>query len=1648
MHSRFFAWFAVLESVAARALTGRCRDENVGQFLLMKRLFVFVHGLRVALLLSLLSICGAVSAGAVEVGVARIDVTPEEPIRLTGYASRQTNSIGVEQKLWAKAIAIGESDPAVMITLDNCGIAEETYREIVRRLGKSAKVKQARIAIACSHTHSGPCTTQWAPNIFVKDIAPEQQAVIDRYTQGLIAKLEEVTLAALKDRRPGKLGWSQGTVEFARNRRVVRGKAAQFGDNASGPVDHALPVLKFEDQNGALRAVVANYACHCTTLGGEVNHVCGDWAGYAQEAIERNHPGAMALISIGCGADANPAPRGGADGGLALAKKHGEELAAEVKRLLGLSFLPLDGKFTAKLKEIELPFDPHFTRAQWEERAKQAGIVGFHAKKQLAKLDRGEKLATKLYYPINTWSFGDQLTMVFLPGEVVVDYVLRLKEELDPTRLWVTAYANYVPCYIPSRRILAEGGYEAEDSLWYYDRPARLSPDVEDLIIKTTRELVPKTFQKLRRNAQLPDPKTPQQALAAFRTRADLAVELVASEPLVESPVALDWGADGRLWVCEMYDYPSGLDGKGKPGGRIKVLTDTNGDGRYDKAKLFLDGLAFPTGVMPWRNGALVCAAPDILYAEDTNGDGKADVVRTNFTGFATHNFQARVNGFTWGLDGWLHGSSGLFGGKIKSLLTGKTVDLSGRDFRLKPDTGEIEPVSGLSQMGRIRDDFDNWFGNDNSTLLWGYPLADHYLRRNPHVTYPEPRLNLAPNATKLFPISRMLERFNDPQAANRATSACGPGLYRDDLLGTAYYGNAFICEPVHNVVRRMLVEPDGVLFTARRAPEDEGGEFLSSTDNWFRPVQARTGPDGALWVVDMYRFVVEHPRWIPPERLKELDPRAGADKGRIYRVLPRNARSRPVPRVDRMTPAELALSTGSTNGVVRDLAHQRLTQLDEAGVKPAGQSSVVVDVLKQIAIASPLAAARVQALAVLGGARQLRPDVMEHSLADADPQVRRAALRWTEPMLAKGEWSPGVSAALERLAADPVAVVRLQLALSVGEWKDPAAAALLAKLAAPNDRWLRAAVLSSSSRFPGELFTAMMSVPDAGDFCQALVSGAVSSGKLTSILKPMIEFTDPVARGTRQPEVGEIRTVAGFLDALERRGADWQTSLRRGDNTRSASERADVAGLIRRLEEFTAATRRLVEPGDVTAVATNRAELRRKISGVALLGRSSGELKRDVAAMAGWLTQGLPTELSDALIDRMSRLEATVVAGEVLERWNGYSPAVRTAVLNRLLSREDGTMAVLDGVDRGVVRASEIPLTARPRLLKHENAAIRTRSAKLFEQSSTRSAVIGNYAGVGSLSGVAERGVAVFDKNCAQCHAMRGHGHAVGPNLGEFAGKSVADFVTAIFDPNAAINPNFTAYNVETKDGRSLTGVVRGETASGLTLVQGGGAEETILRSALQEMRASQLSLMPEGLEQAMAPQDVADLIAWIKSAGPAGFGSATPEKATRAREQFLANGVNGVSKIVAAGGQTPYASWLGQWPMGFCRQDEGMNRVTWQSAPVPKDFKPEGTWSFRLPIGMGFLSQPAGRFTLRLNGEAKIDFDVSLTDRTWLSADGQVRMNYTVMEANAEDSNGVLVIETAGKFLQPGEPVTWEVVGSGARSQRWFGIYLVGNR
>jgi hypothetical protein len=418
-------------------------------------------------------------------GVARADITPTYPVRLSGYGSRREEATKTADRLWAKALALSEEGgaPLLLLTVDNTGVPRRLTEELARRLESKAGLERARFALASSHSHTAPCLEGALETLFGVPVSPEHQAGIARYTRELLEQLEKVSLEALRalaEKRRGTFAWAQGKVGFAANRRTP-----------GGPVDHDLPLLAVRDAEGTLRAAVTGYACHCTTLGGDFNEVSGDWAGYAQAMIEADHEGAVALVTIGCGADSNPSPRTG----LEHARAHGRALADEARRLLAGKMEALGGPLGAKWKELELPFDKLPERAEWEKRALREDAVGHQARVVLERLKSGVEPPSAIPYPVQVWTVGGDLAMVFLPGEVVVDYSLRLKRELGRKRLWVSAYSNDVPCYIPSRRILAEGGYEAEGAMVYYNLPGRLRPEVEEMIIAAVRELVPPAFR-------------------------------------------------------------------------------------------------------------------------------------------------------------------------------------------------------------------------------------------------------------------------------------------------------------------------------------------------------------------------------------------------------------------------------------------------------------------------------------------------------------------------------------------------------------------------------------------------------------------------------------------------------------------------------------------------------------------------------------------------------------------------------------------------------------------------------------------------------------------------------------------------------------------------------------------------------------------------------------------------------------------------------------------------------------------------------------------------------------------------------------------------------------------------------------------------
>ncbi len=1527
----------------------------------------------------------------IPVGMARIDLSPTNAVRLMGYAARADipAPTNVLQRLHARALAIGEGTHAVvLVTIDNCILPGALTTEIRAHVAARTGIATHQISLAVTHTHSAPCLTGAAPNIFARDISAADQAEIDTYTRYFVSKVEESILTALNARKPANLAWGQGSVGFARNRRT-----------AGGPVDHALPLLRISEPDGSLRGVLVNYACHCTTLSGDSNASHGDWAGVAALDLEASFPGATALVAIGCGADSNPDPRGTIE----LVEQHGRSLATEARRLIELPLTPITTAPIARLETIELPFQPHFTRDQWEARAKTAGIVGHHARRWLARIDAGNPPAPTLPYPVQTFTFGDQLAMVFLGGEVVVDYSLRLKRELDPARLWINGYANDVPCYIPSRRILREGGYEAESSLWYYDRPQQLDPAIEDRIIEAVRGQLEPTFRPPPVKGEMTPPRDARRALESFSLPSDLTLDLVAGDDLVQSPVAIDFAADGRLWVCEMSDYPAGTGGGFEPGGRVKVLTDADRDGRFDRATVVASGLPFPTGLMAWQDGVLVCAAPEVLWFDGAGG-GREVLL----SGFATHNYQARVNGLRWGLDGWVYGSGGLFGGRIRSRGSASEIDASGRDFRFKPRAAGFEALPGVSQQGRLRDDFGEWFGNDNGSLLWHYPLPPDAAARG--IEPPQARLGVNRDDQRVYPTSATLTRFNDPHTANQLTSACAPELYRDTALGAAYAGNAFVCEPVHNLVRRAVLSPEGMSFSARRATNEITSEFLSSTDHWFRPVEIRTGPDGALWVVDMYRFVIEHTRWIPPERLQNLDPRAGSDRGRIYRIRRRDDRLRPLPTVREDRPAELASQLGSSNGVLRDLAHRALLARQQAAAMPTA-SALPIPALRRLLEPAVEPGVRAQAAAVLSQVKQLRTTDLVGLLDAIEPRL----IRFTLGLL------PAEPAALEvlrlrsqRLAADPS--LRLSLACAF-ERQAAAGAGDVASLLLdfPTDPWLRAVALRAAADHPEGFVAPLVARPDwmrdTPGAWSTILDRLVAGGN-SKVLSDLI-LAAPAASGSTAVALGWIARLPS--------GADLR--LRPPAQARMDGWRRE---LIPRAPEIAADARQGVAE---------------RTAAVLLLSQAAVTDPTVIPKLVGLLETELPDRLRGTLVNRLTTLPGSALSATLLGEWPQLPPRSRAERIRLLLSRPAWCSDLLSAIREGRVQPTELTVDQREQLRYHPDAAVRDlATTRLPTVASNRGEILTRFRPALALEGNAAHGAPVFDRLCAACHRVRDRGHAVGPDITVFRSKPPEDLLVAILDPNAAVDARSSGYTVSLKDGRELSGVVAEETAAAFTLLQPGGGRDRFARSEVERIEVSPRSLMPEGLEEGLPPQDLADLMAWLRRT-PGGFGAADAATQKAALARWSQSSPASIERPGGSNPALPYPSWLGTMPLHFCRQNLGQDRISWETT-VPTG---TGRVILRWPAAMGLHSTPKGHFTLNIGGQPVLDFDVTLEDGEWAAASAPIVLRYRVEERNDEDSNGILELQLDRTRIPADGRLRVSLQASNSGSQRWFGVYAV---
>jgi putative membrane-bound dehydrogenase-like protein len=977
--------------------------------------------------------------------------------------------------------------------------------------------------------------------------------------------------------------------------------------------------------------------------------------------------------------------------------------------------------------------------------------------------------------------------------------------------------------------------------------------------------------------------KSPEEALKTFETVDGFRIEPVASEPMVQSPVAAAFDADGNLYVAEMRDYPY----KPKPGrtplGTVRLLRDLDGDGRFDQSHIFADGLLWAAGIAPWKGGVFVTAPPDIWYLKDTDGDGKADVRKKVYTGFGTQNQQAMVNNLTWGPDHMIYGAAAGNGGTIRPTENPQSegVSVDHCDFCFDPVGGSFEPISGNDQFGNTFDDWGNRFTCDESHPLSQPVLPRRELARNPFLVVPSTVEDIAGGAVPIFrisPIERWRQIRSSRRIAHGARSALAAGashhvvdagagvtVYRGSAYPAEFYGNIFIGDAQNNLVHRRVLVPDGPTFQAVRGPREQSTEFVRSSDNWFRPVNFVNAPDGTLYVLDMSRAVIEAIH-IPLDVVKHIDLRRGRDQGRIYRIAPPGFRYSAPPRLSQASTAELVNALCRIDGWYRDTAHRLIYERQEpAAIEPLRR-------LLSPATA-PLPQTRVGALWSLEGLKALGAEDIGKALTDPVAQVRAHAVQLAGRRLNR---SPGLVQQIVALSRDPDPRVRFWTALALGGSQDPRVVPALLQIARTDgsNRWIRTAVLSSCAGTAADLLAELWKGADPIE-ASAVIARAELLEQVAQIIgahnQPagLSRVLDHLAMGTSGIARRELR---------DRLILELAQGLRRSGGTLAAESKASTPGahlvgdLISRVKT-TALDERAAEPARIQAIES-----------LSVLNAVDS-----LAVARELLEPRQPLAVQIAAVRALANGHTDDVAVLLLTRLPQFQPAVRTAAVHTLLTRASWTKALLLTASRSNVSAGLdarlIDPADRSPLLKHRDPEVARLARSLFGQPipGGRSQLVADYAPVLRRKGDPARGAGIFERECKSCHKIGDCGIALGPDLtGSPSGDSVA-LLANILDPNASVQSNYVQYMILDQSGRTYSGIIGAETATSLTLRRGEGAQETILRSQIAEMSSTALSLMPEGFEKTISKLDMADLVAFLRAKHRAGEGGDSDDDRSR---------------------------------------------------------------------------------------------------------------------------------------------------------------------
>jgi len=977
-------------------------------------------------------------------------------------------------------------------------------------------------------------------------------------------------------------------------------------------------------------------------------------------------------------------------------------------------------------------------------------------------------------------------------------------------------------------------------------------------------------------------------ALATFKVADGFKIEMIASEPWITDPVDMEIDEFGRLYVVEMHGYP--LDNK-TGSGNIILLSDEDSDGNMDKRTVFAEGLTLPTSVMRWKKGIIVTDAPHILYFEDTDGDGKSNLTDTLLSGFALSNPQHNVNTPLYGLDNWIYvahegsvttreykedfgdeGSEIIFPGIPDSPKLPKNAN--GLSIRFHPEQRKLEMTSSRTQFGHTFDEWGNLFGCNNSNQGYHEVIPSRYFDRNPDLLSSEATQNMSDhlNAPEVFPTTIHPDR-QILTNVGVMTSACGITTYLGDSFPDPFNKNVtFITESVSNLVHVDVLKENGASFTASRVLENK--EFLTSTDAWSRPVNIYVGPDGSLYILDYYRRVIESPEWMSEEAIKAGDLYDGHDKGRIYRISPKTAKTAEWTK-------GLKLGNESIEGLVKHLENKNYWWRINAQrllVDRADKSAVpfLTELIKKSK--SPLG--RLHALWTLEGLGELTSPLIQIALKDQIAGLRTNAIKLAELHLQK---SPELAKALLSLQNDVDAKVRFQLLLTLGYLNSTNAATVRNKLLFQDvkDKWVQIAALSAPPSQTAPLLKVVMSnyrsdVPEYASLVQRLTRMVGTSGSQEDINKLIKQSTLMV---TNKQNSWQGAMLDGLALGLESRKSKLPDSISSFDGVQSllvntffdhptsevrqaALEMLRVIGLKDETLKIKSIQRAIKIATDRSLSDKNRTE---SINFISLIDPTphSTVLKQLIVPQEQPIIQL-------AALKVLNKIPNTTVSEYVIKQWPVLTPEIREAAIGTFLGKEnqDRIELLLTAIEKNKIQASSVSFGRSVGLMQNTDKNLRNRARKLFTKNEAEGKKVNKeYQKALELKGDVTNGKAVYIKNCAICHQVRGKiGVEFGPDMGTVHNWIREDIMANILNPNLSISSGYDLWEVELKNGKIAQGIISSETSTALTLRNNGKLDNTINRQDIKSIKSLNQSAMPYGFEKNINKQEMADLLAFLR--------------------------------------------------------------------------------------------------------------------------------------------------------------------------------------